>query len=133
MLIDSLLSSSQELAANLKTGFQYGNNSDLSGTELPGLRPSTLADLIDPESQTGRSRSAPASRRKRRPWASTFNQGARGRGRRRGGPPRGHIGRPVCGIVVQAWAEGCRGLAVAVHGRRRRCSKERGSRGTAVA
>nr|CAB3473353.1 unnamed protein product [Digitaria exilis] len=30
-------------------GFQYGNNSDLCGAGLPGLRPCTPADLIDPD------------------------------------------------------------------------------------
>ncbi|KAF8670992.1 hypothetical protein HU200_050266 [Digitaria exilis] len=38
-----------ELVANLQAGFQYGNNSDLCGAGLPGLRPCTPADLIDPD------------------------------------------------------------------------------------
>ena len=42
-------SSSQELAARLQAGFQYGNNAHLSGTRLPALRPCTPADLIDPD------------------------------------------------------------------------------------
>ncbi|KAL6615040.1 hypothetical protein ACP70R_037310 [Stipagrostis hirtigluma subsp. patula] len=38
-----------ELAAKLQAGFQYGNNSDLCGAGMPGLRPCTPADLIDPD------------------------------------------------------------------------------------
>ena len=49
MLIGFLLASSQELAAKLQAGFQYGNNSDLCGAGLPVLRPCTPADLIDPD------------------------------------------------------------------------------------
>ena len=41
--------SSQELAARLQAGFQYGNNTDLCSTGLPTLRPCTPADLIDPD------------------------------------------------------------------------------------
>jgi len=41
--------SSQELAARLQAGFQYGNNTDLCGAGLPALRPCTPADLIDPD------------------------------------------------------------------------------------
>lgn len=44
-----LLAASQELAAKLQAGFQYGNNSDLCGAGLPALRPCTPADLIDPD------------------------------------------------------------------------------------
>jgi hypothetical protein len=49
MLIGLLLASSQELAAKLQAGFQYGNNSDLCGAGLPALRPCTPVDLIDPD------------------------------------------------------------------------------------
>ena len=50
MLINNfLVASSQELAARLQAGFQYGNNTDLCGAGLPALRPCTPADLIDPD------------------------------------------------------------------------------------
>ncbi|KAG2590647.1 hypothetical protein PVAP13_5NG422180 [Panicum virgatum] len=128
MLIDSLFSSSQELVPNLQAGFPYGNNNDLCGTELPGLRLCTLADLVDPEFQTGRSHSAPdhakidghgahLQPRCSRPWAPSSQA------------QRSGLFALCC---AGPRTEDCWGLAVAVHGRRRHYRKERSSTDAAV-
>ncbi|RCV36444.1 hypothetical protein SETIT_7G319600v2 [Setaria italica] len=63
-----------ELAAKFQAGFQYGN--DLCGAGLPAL---CRCSARTSSTRTGRSPSAPASRRKSRP------------------PIRGHGGRPYAG------------------------------------